>query len=123
MYVCVYRAEAIAVQTVSVMIPFYPEVTIRDPDVTVLIAQSPAGRPEDELTAPPGGDRTYKAKLTAPPPTGRHLLPDEVSFQADDALNDLLLGVLGGPGGAEEASVSVLDHPDLHLLLPSPPSE
>lgn len=49
--VCVYRAKAIAVQTVSVMITFNPEVTIRDSDVTILVAQSPAVKKEDELCA------------------------------------------------------------------------
>ena len=36
-----YRSEAVAVQTVAVMIPLDPEVTVGDSDVSVLVAQSP----------------------------------------------------------------------------------
>lgn len=55
MCVCVYRAEAVAVQTVSVMVALDPEVTIWDSDVTVLVAQGPGVKREDVLTASPGG--------------------------------------------------------------------
>lgn len=48
---CAYGAKAVAVQTVSVMIAFDPEVTIRDSDITILVAQSPAVKTEDELFA------------------------------------------------------------------------
>lgn len=39
-----YRSEAVAVQTVSVMIPLDPEVTVGNADVSVLVAQSPEGK-------------------------------------------------------------------------------
>ncbi len=37
-----YRSEAVAVQTVSVMVALEPEVTVGNSDVSVLVAQSPA---------------------------------------------------------------------------------
>ncbi len=36
-----YRSEAVAVQTVPVMIPLDPEVPVRNSNVPVLVAQSP----------------------------------------------------------------------------------
>lgn len=36
-----YRSKAVAVQAVSMMIPLNPEVTIRNSNVSVLVAQSP----------------------------------------------------------------------------------
>lgn len=39
-----YRSEAVAVQTVSVMIPLDPEVTVGNSNVSVLVAQSPEGK-------------------------------------------------------------------------------
>lgn len=119
--VCVYRAEAVAVQTVSVMVALDPEVTIWDFDVAILVAQSPAVKTEHVLTAPPGGDWATAVFFAATHQScwGRSFWPDEVSFQADDAFNDLLLGVLGGPGGTEEASAWPQSGPFssfLHLL-------
>lgn len=38
-----YRPEVVAVQTVAVMIPLDPEVTIWHSHVSVLVAQSPEG--------------------------------------------------------------------------------
>lgn len=36
-----HRSKAVAVQTVSMMIPFNPEVTIRNSNILVLVAKSP----------------------------------------------------------------------------------
>lgn len=104
--VCVYRAEAVAVQTVSVMVALDPEVTIWDFDVTILVVQSPAVKTEDVLMAPLVATEglAFSSQPGIKTVGGRSFLPDEVSFQADDAFNDLLLGVLRGPGGTEEAS-------------------
>lgn len=69
-----HRSEAVAVQTVAVMIPLDPEVTVRDSNIPVLVAQS----------------------------------PDEVSLQANDPLDDLLLGVLGGHDGDDVTSLDLV---------------
>lgn len=69
-----HRSEAVAVQTVSVMIPLEPEVTVRNTNVSVLVAQC----------------------------------PDEVSLQANDPLDDLLLGILGGQDGDDVASLDLV---------------
>ena len=53
--VCAHRAKAVAVQTVTMMVALNPEVTIRDSDITILVAQSPAVGREGVLTTPPGG--------------------------------------------------------------------
>lgn len=42
-----YRSKTVAVQTVSMVIPLQPEVTVRDSNVSVLVAESPE---EKELT-------------------------------------------------------------------------
>lgn len=41
-----YRPKTVAVQTVSVMVPLDPEVTIGDTNVAVLVAQGSAGKRE-----------------------------------------------------------------------------
>lgn len=69
-----HRSEAVAVQTVSVMIPLDPEVTIRDSNISILVAQS----------------------------------PDEVSLQANDPLDDLLLGILGRQDGDDVATLDLV---------------
>lgn len=44
-----YRSEAVAVQTVSVMIPLDPEVTVGNSNVSVFVAQSPEGRQKERF--------------------------------------------------------------------------
>lgn len=44
-----YRSEAVAVQTVSVMIALDPEVTVGNSHISVFVAQSPEGRRKERF--------------------------------------------------------------------------
>lgn len=44
-----YRSKAVAVQTVSVMIPLNPEVTIRNSNISVFVAESPERKRTEDL--------------------------------------------------------------------------